>query len=199
MSVPIEERPFTSQCIDVAASLQIPPAVVERIPATPIGEFRSLGSAGLLGYDFYVGFKRISNPTRRWAHEAALADKVMARFPETIHAFPLFTLPMIAQSDDHARVGLLTEDFTNNGEISLEEYRRRYSFTVKRDEIISVLEKKVFDALDRRVYKEAFQHMAGLAGEREVMIDYNDVLDQNPSDIAAYEEVANFITQHVSY
>ena len=115
------------------------------------------------------------------------------------HAFPLFTLPLIAESDDYARVGLLTEDFTNNGEVSLKEYQRRYSFTVKREEILSDLEKKFFDALDRRVYKEAFQHMAGKAGGREVMIDYEDVLDQNPTDIAAYEEVANSITRHISY
>lgn len=200
MTIPIEERPFTSQCIDAAKLLEISPGLCEGIRTTPFCTFRSLGAASLAGCEVFVGFKtRLDghHPAHRWAREAILADTVMSRFPDTIHAFPLFTLPVIAESDDGRKRGLLTEDFTQGGKVALEEYRRNYSFYVRGSEIQSLLEKKVFDAADGSVYREAFQHMAGSAGGEEIMVDYSDVLFPTEEEITAYEEIGRTLTLQI--
>lgn len=84
MPVPIENRPFTAQCIEASLLLHVNSEQAQKIGLTPIGVFRSIGMVSIDGFGVFAGLKTVGNPSRRWAQEAILADKVLTRFPETI-------------------------------------------------------------------------------------------------------------------
>lgn len=203
MSASIESRPYTQQCIEAAGMLVVDDDLVERLITTPRQVYKPIGAVSLAGLEVMAGFKtRISldGQIGRWAREAILADRVIQRYPETISAFPIFTIPIVDGNIGRIMArGLLTEDFTCDNRHPLQEYRRSYKgFRISEHEVESDLELKVLDSLDGIVYKEAFQHMAGIADAREVMIDFNDVHYASDADIEAYEAVGRKIAVDIT-
>ena len=194
MTTTIEERPFTAQCIDAREMLDVTTELIDGLVNTPRRVFRAIGAISLDGVEIFAGYKTRAGFDRgveRWAHEAILADIVMERFPETANSFPVLTIPIEDHNLDRLRGGgLLTEDFTENGAHPLHEYRRHFNgLQSDKWSIESELEQQVLDALDGTVYKEAFQHMAGFAGLREVMVDFNEVHYPTEAVVEEYMEV----------
>ena len=187
--------PFTAQCVDAKEMLNLSQANIRAITEAPHGTFTSIGQISLDGIEVYAGLKRRSGlrgTLYRWAREAHLADKVITKYPAITDSFPLFTLPVIEVGENPRKwgKGLLTEDFTSFGTRSLAEYNNSYgTFYVQRRDITSELERTVYDALDGRVHKEAFQHMSGFAFDREVMVDFDDIGFPDESDLAPYLDV----------
>lgn len=200
--------PYSQQCVDARELLTISEenlvAIIDGVENRLITNdgFFSVGLLDLSGVSVSGAMKtRLGGGSayERWANEVFLADKVISKSPETQNAFPLLTLPVCELDNDWWKgLGILTEDFTEGGKKVLYEYEgRRYrGKRISRDLIIaqetrSALELCVYEALNGRVNPEAFAHMAGFVGTREVMIDFDDVDIPSQEDLKPYIDLAH--------
>jgi hypothetical protein len=189
---------YSQACIDAFELLDLSEAVLDRIrsartrekvfePFVPIGEV-ALGGDDML---VHAGVKnRGFSSVKRVAEEMYVGDLLLAHKAALVEALPMFTLPI---SDGDRDSGILTEDFTQTGNVRLDERRENFPIIgrVHRFDVPEGLYRDVYDALDGKVYREAFRHMMGWVGHREVMVDFNDIGHPSTSTIETYSEIAH--------
>jgi hypothetical protein len=176
-------------------AIEISDAAANAIVAAPDRKFTVVAGVTLLGEQVATGIKKREVSPRvpaRVANELYLLDRLLTRFPKHSGAVPLFTYA-VKVGEEHE--GILTEDFTRSGTRLLTE--GRIDFTAsnrKREHAPTGIYRDVYDALDGRVYPEAFSHMCGFAFDREVLIDFNDVAYPENDETEAYKALVDSMT-----
>jgi hypothetical protein len=188
---------YSEACADAFEMLDQSEELLERIrnarsrefimqPFVPIGEV-ALGGDDMM---VYAGVKnRGFSSVKRVAEEMHVGDLLLAHKPELVDALPTFSLPIEHWDRDS---GILTEDFTQNGRVQLAERYEHFQGIrrIHRFDVPEGLYQDVYDALEGRVYAEAFGHMMGWVGHREVLVDFNDIAHPSQSEIDKYSEIA---------
>jgi hypothetical protein len=189
--------PYSGDCLEAFEMLEIDKAATYAIYKAPRGEFTPLGDIKLMGEPVAAGIKKrhVWEAGLRVARELHLADRLLTKFPARSNCLPLFTYAVNYGGNGYA--GILTEDFTRNGQRVLHETRNDFGLdrlSPRREEAPEGLHRDVYDALNGRVYKEAFRHMIGFVFDREVMIDFDDVAFPSTSELNAYQELVDTMT-----
>ncbi len=158
---------------------------------TPLGGIALGGDPDLI---VYAGLKtRQPDSVKRVAQELFLGDQLLLHREGRVNSLPLFTLPVAGTGGDD--LGILTEDFTQDGTKKLDEQYLQFSgIGVERERVPEGLYSDVYDALGGNVYSEAFGHMMGWVGHHEVLVDFDDVATPPAKVLDRYEEFAEALT-----
>ncbi|MBP7807174.1 hypothetical protein KA047_01620 [Candidatus Saccharibacteria bacterium] len=189
---------YSEACSDAFSMLALSPEVAHRILGVDPtqSEFTPIGQVALGGDDMLIhaGLKTTSyDCITRVALEMQVGDRLLRYQPSRFDSLPLFTLP--AANTDGETVGILTEDYTQEGTLELVERRHRFRpFNIRRHEVPEGLYLDVYDSFEGRVYSEAFGHMMGWVGHREVMVDFDDIAFPDQAELVGYVELAEALT-----
>ena len=196
---------YSQACIDTFDMLDLTHDVMNRIRKArstpllwesfvPIGEI-SLGDDDM---QIHAGVKnRGFSSTTRVAEEMYLGDLLLTHKPGLVEALPMFALPIKWGSEDK---GILTEDFTQNGNARLDERKHPFRgiFRVRRFDVPEGLYRDVYDALSGQIDNaEAFGHMMGWVAHREVLVDFNEIAIPSENKIEPYKEIAEALTVEI--
>jgi hypothetical protein len=143
----------------------------------PYQEFTPLGDAWCetLGDVVPVGVKKRGTfvAPDRALDEIAIAEALLRRDESLRSAIPLFTIGL---PDGSRTVGILTEDFSQNGTQACEEDKHRVSsYARSAQDMPTDFHRKVYEALEGNIYAEALGHMSSIVCGRTVLIDFNEI------------------------
>ena len=166
---------YSRDCLELFDTLELSDATKTAIIGAEDSMFTPVGEVTLLGESVHAGIKKrhVWEAGTRVARELYLADRLLAHYPNRVSSLPAFTYP-VRREDDRYYLGILTEDFTRNGDRALYEVKNDFGLYNSRA-VPEGLHQDVYEALDCSVYAEAFRHMAGFVFDGEVLIDYDDV------------------------
>lgn len=194
--------PYSQACKDAFDLINLSTEAVQRILDVPYisSSFTPIGEIALGGNDtlVYAGLKtRTFDTRRRVAEELYVGDVLLNHCPERVSSLPIFTLPAVNQKG--RKLGILTEDFTQDGTHELKEHRVWFPPRgIDKEDVPEGLYTDVYKAFDGCVYSEAFGHMLGTIGSTEVMIDFNEIAYPSSKKLEKYEEFVETITLTVT-
>jgi hypothetical protein len=182
----------------IVAGLSVDGGLTAAIRNAPYKEFTPLGKVwcATLDNDVFVGVKRkiFADPNRP-LNEIAIAETLIRNDPSLRSALPLFTLGI---NDDKGIFGVLTEDFSQNGKLEVEEDKHSLGEYPSLKDMPTDLHRRVYEALRGNIYPEALRHMSSLVCGRSVLIDFNEIAYTDQGDTKdIYKEIKEF--KHLAF
>lgn len=159
-------------------SLEFDGAVVNALLEAPSKQFTSLGYVACRANssELPIGIKKrsLGEIAQRVRREWAVADLLVSHCTSDVTlSLPKFTMGVMY---DGLPVGILTEDFTENDSIILEEEKFKIPpISYSAEAMPTPLHRKIYETLDGVIYPEAFGHMSGVVNGRQVLIDVDDI------------------------
>lgn len=155
--------------------------LINGIINAPPGQFTPLGSReSSAAGEVFIGVKKRGLPfkSRRHLHEIATAETLLRADAGFHRHLPLFTLGVTDGLDE---IGILTEDFTENGRYELDETPRRVGplkpLLPNMPEKIVALRAAIVEALDNRVDPTSLNRSFGAVCGKLVLFDFDEIAD----------------------
>ncbi len=193
----IEQCPvgYLRDSAEIFAGFDLNPDLQRAIADAPYQEFTPLGDiwCETLGDVVPVGIKKrgtFVSPDRA-LDEIAIAEALLRRDEGLRSAIPLFTMGL---TDGSRTVGILTEDFSQNGQHIVEEDKHRVPvFSRSAQDMPTDFHSRVYEALRGNIYAEAFGHMSSLVCGRTVLIDFNEIAFTDRGEVG---EIRKIVTDY---